>query len=121
MRTIRCVRRLLGLLCSAALWSAPVQAQGVPSPANSTVPSLIALVGHTGGVASAYGAFDVIVRDLANNPVAGASVVVDPGLCPDLHLCADPNDPGTTVDCAGSRAGRITDCGRTSALHVARR
>jgi hypothetical protein len=111
MTPMRTARRIGMLLCTVLLCSVPAfaSAQGVPSPANSTTPALISLMGHTGGVASTYGAFDVIVRDLANNPLGGQRVFVDLSLCPDLHLCTDPNDPGTTVDCAGSRASRITD------------
>ena len=109
MRLIGGVRPWLGLLCAVPLWVAPVQALGVPSPANSTAPSLITLMGRSAGVVSPLGAFDVVVRDLANNPVGGARVIVDLGLCADLHLCADPQEPGTTVDCVNRRASRLTD------------
>lgn len=104
------VHRLRFLLVSAWLAVAtPVHAQGVPSPANSTAPSYIALMGRTGGAVSPLGGFEVVVRDLANNPVAGARIVVDLGLCTDLHLCADPQEAGTTVDCVNRRVSRLTD------------
>jgi len=66
---------------------------------NSTTPLCISLVGSTGGIADAGGAFEVVVRDLANNPVAGASVVIDLSGAPDLAICADQLDPAAIVDC----------------------
>ena len=70
---------LVALLASAWLAGAgPVRAQGVPSPANSTAPQTIALVGATAGVpAQGPGAFEVVIRDLANNPLPGVTVTVD--------------------------------------------
>src|SRR6266545_6253763 len=77
---------------------------------NCEAPSCITLVGSAGGVPAArFGAFDVIIRDLANNPIANASVTIDLSACPDLHLCADQLDPGTVVDCAHETVSRLTD------------
>jgi hypothetical protein len=81
-----------------------------PSPANSTVPSCISLVGTNAAVpATAAGQFLVVVRDLANNPIAGAVVAIDLSGCPDLHLCPDQLDPAVTVDCAHQRVSKVTD------------
>jgi len=65
---------------------------GVPSPVNSTVPACLA--------ACPYGdiSFDVVVRDLANNPLAGSSVVIDFSQCPAAFICTLPGsapDPYT--------------------------
>ena len=70
------------------LASAPVRA-AVPSAANSTVPPCL--------VACPLGdiMFSVLVRDLANNPVASSSVVLDFSSCPDAFICTTP---GLTPD-----------------------
>ena len=96
-------------LCSALVaGSRPASAE--PPPPNSTVPSCISLVGTSGGVpAHGAGAFQVIVRGVANDPIAGAHVVIDLSGCPDLHLCADQLDPAMDVDCASKRVGKYTD------------
>ena len=58
-----------------------------PEPANSTIPSLIVLVGHDGsGTPDPGGQFTVVMRDLANNPVPNATIRVqlvatDVGFC----------------------------------------
>jgi hypothetical protein len=110
-RPVGSFRLPLALCASLVLgWGSPARAQGVPSPANSTVPAMIALVGATNGVpADAKGAFEVTIRDLANNPVAGAPVIVDLSNLPELHLCADPLDPDAIVDCAMKRVTKHTD------------
>jgi hypothetical protein len=82
---------------------------GVPG-ANSTTPPCISLVGTRAGAADqAAGAFQVIVKNLANNPIAGAHVVIDLSGCPDLHLCSDQLDPAMDIDCAAKRVGKFTD------------
>lgn len=63
-------------------------AADVPSPANSTIPGLVRLVGaDASGRPDPGGRFQVVHRDLANNPVVGARVVVDFSACTDLVLC----------------------------------
>lgn len=76
---------------------------------NNTVPGWISLVGSAGGLpAHAFGRFQVVIRDVANNPVAGAVVDVDLSGCPDLHLCADQRDPDASVNCAVMRVRKLT-------------
>jgi hypothetical protein len=62
---------------------------GPPSAANSICPPAVFVTPN------ATCCFDVIVRDAANNPVAGSSVVVDLGACPVTFCPAQP--PGITV------------------------
>ena len=82
---------------------------GVPSAGNSTAPACISLVGSIGGVpASATGGFTVVVRDLANNPWPGASVVIDISTALDLFICADQLDPAATVNCGGKSVRKLT-------------
>lgn len=99
--------RLLLLLLGLATPSLALA--GLPPVSNSTVPSCISLVGSYGGVpATAAGGFVVIVRDLANNPIAGASVVIDLSGCADLSICADQLDPAATVNCAAKTVRKFT-------------
>jgi hypothetical protein len=110
IRSEGAIRWSLALCASLVLGAgSPARALGIPSPANSTAPSTIVLVGSTGGVpADAQGSFEVVIRDLANRPIAGAVVLVDLSNVPELHLCADPLDPAATVDCAGKRVRKST-------------
>ena len=75
------------LLTAAALVVASAAMAGVPSETNSTKPACISLVGSVAGVPDAAGTFTVIVRDLANNPLNGASVVIDLANAGDLAIC----------------------------------
>jgi hypothetical protein len=76
---------------------------------NSNAPPCISLVGSVGGVpAQALGRFQATIRDFANNPVAGAVVVVDLSNCSDLHLCDDQRDPDIIVNCAAKTARKLT-------------
>jgi hypothetical protein len=80
-----------------------------PDPANSTVPPCITLVGTNGAVPASSGAFQVVIRDLANNPVPGATVTVDLSLVTDVRLCSDQLDPSLVLDCANRRVTATTD------------
>jgi len=98
------VTALLSLAATGAL------AGGIPSPANSTVPSHILLVGSTGGVPDAAdGQFTIVVRDLANNPRSGYSVVIDLSACEDLAICSDQMDPNAIVNCAAKSVRKFTN------------
>jgi hypothetical protein len=101
-------RALLALALSVAL---PVSAlASPPTPSNSIAPDQINLVGLTGGVpARNFGQFQVLIRDIANNPVPNAPVTIDLAYCPDLHICADPLDPTAVVDCPAKRVTKVTD------------
>ncbi len=97
------------LLTAAGLFIASVAMAGVPSPGNSTVPAYIKAVGSKTGVADAHGTFSIVVRDVANNPLNAASVVIDLSGTPDLRLCNDQLDAGTTVNCAAKTTRKFTD------------
>ena len=101
--------RLRSLLLLLGLATPSLALAGIPPVNNSIIPACISLVGSTGGVAAAAaGGFVVIVRDLANNPVAGASVVIDLSGCSDLSICADQLDPEVTVNCAAVTVRKFT-------------
>lgn len=105
----------LGLMLAwSALLATDAGATFPPFP-QSTVPPCITLVGSDGATASAMGAFVVVIRDLANNPVPGVRVSVDLSVAADLHFCAGQLDPGLTPDCPTNTVSAFTD-----ALGVAR-
>lgn len=101
--------RNAALLTAAGLLVASAAFAGVPSAANSTVPSCVRLVGNSAGVPDAAGTFSVTVRDLANNPLNGASVVIDVSGCAELAICSDQLDAGATVNCAAKTTRKFTD------------
>ncbi|NBP86433.1 MAG: hypothetical protein EBU54_15105, partial [Mycobacteriaceae bacterium] len=67
------------------------------------------LVGSSLGVVDAAGAISITVRDLANNPLNGASVVIDLSGCTDLAICSDQLDAGALVNCAAKTTRKFTD------------
>src|SRR5580765_3777542 len=97
------------LLTAAGCLIASAAMAGVPSPGNSVTPPCIHLVRSASGVADPNGSFSVTVRDLANNPLNGASVVVDLSGCTDLTLCSDQRDAGATVNCAAKTTRKFTN------------
>jgi hypothetical protein len=79
-----------------ALLSAPSANAAVPDPLRSQVdPCLV--VCPAGDFT-----FHVVVRDVANVPIAGATVVVNLCNCPSVHLCSGPCDVLATSDAAGN-------------------
>jgi hypothetical protein len=96
----------LPILVAASLFAPVVGAE--PPPLNDTSPACISLVGTNGVVPAAAGQFEVICRDLANNPLVGAVVVIDLSTCPDLVLCVNQMDPNATVDCVRKTVTKLT-------------
>ncbi len=67
------------------------QSSGVPSPSNSILDPCMVLCPN-GDIT-----YHVTVKDLANNPVSGSTVVLDFSQCAGWMVCPDPG-PGITVD-----------------------
>jgi len=85
-------------------------ASGIPSQPLCTVPSLIRLVGSSGGVGDeAAGRLTIVVRNLANNPIDHGQISIDFSNCPDVVLCTDQLDPGALVYCPGNTVRKQTD------------
>ncbi len=79
-------------------------------PANSTIPSRILIVGWNGSTPdAAAGQFEVIVRDLANNPVVGSSVLIDFSSAPEVHLASDQLDAAMQTNCTQHFVRKSTD------------
>src|SRR5437016_7499658 len=101
--------RKASLLTAAGLLIASAAMAGVPSPGNSTFPACITLVGNTALVPDPVGQFTVVVRDLGNNPLNNASVVIDLSACHDLLICNDQLDAGATVVCTAKTTRKFTN------------
>jgi hypothetical protein len=76
------VRKAAVLAACGVLFGAAVAFAGVPSLANSDIPTRINLVGSDAGnslpdTIPAFAKVQVTVRDLANAPIANSSVVID--------------------------------------------
>jgi len=90
-------------------WAAPARAD-VPSASNSTTPTFVRLVGSSARAHDApAGSFMVVVRNIANNPKPGATVIVDLSQCPDAVVCADQLDPNAVVNCAAKSVTKFAD------------
>ncbi len=73
---------------------------GVPSPANSTIPKLIWIVGRSSaGLADTAGRFRVVYRDIANNPITNALIRVEFLAAAGVRLCGAQESSVTAMDC----------------------
>ena len=83
---------------------------GDPGPVNGTFPACVRLVGSDGVLAAQQlGAFEVVILDIASNPIPGAALRVDFSAIPELLIAADQLDPEAIVDCAGKSVTKIAD------------
>lgn len=87
-------RACAAALVLATVWVAlsPSRSAAVPSPLNSTLPDCLVLC-PMGDLP-----LTVVVRDIANNPIIGSSVVLDFSNCPSAFLCPGTGEPGLIVD-----------------------
>jgi hypothetical protein len=85
---------------------------GVPSPANSTVPRCLEVCPY-GDIT-----FDIVVRDLASNPVGNSTVEIDLPTCAAFHLCPNQSDPNLTILTAPLRAFKVTSAAGTVSFHL---
>ncbi len=112
MARIRASLAALLLIVAIAANASPAAA-GVPSAANSTTPNCIA--------ACPYGDMSVtiVVRDLANVPISGSTVVIDFANCPGAFLCQFPPPP-YNQNLAARTVSKVTDATGTVTfpLHV---
>jgi hypothetical protein len=92
---------LLLLVPCLALLSAPSANANVPSPPNSQVDPCLVIC------PAGDFTFHVVVRDIANVPIAGATVVINLCNCPSVHLCSGPCDVLVSTDAAGNASFQI--------------
>ena len=109
------VRKAAALAACGVLFGAAVAFAGVPSPGNSTIPARINLVGANAGVADSgplYSLVTVTVRDLAANPIANSSVVLDfSGDVSDTRIGDATSQlyPGVVANCGTHGVSSLTD------------
>ena len=85
-------------------------ATGVTSPANSTIPPLVLMVGSDDGRPdTTTGAFVVVARDLSNNPQRGRTIELRAINCPGARVAADQGQLGVTAKCATHGITAVTD------------
>lgn len=119
------LRKAMLLACSGVL-AAPSAMAAIPSPADSSIPCGINLVGQTGGVVDARGLFTVIIRDLAATPIPGSSVVIDFSNCKvgatrdDIRVCSVQPYAGVTAVCTAPVAEitGVTDGGGSLTMSI---
>src|SRR5688500_12648795 len=76
------------LFCAVGLLASSAAMAGVPSAGTSTLPAGIALVGYTNPAdPTPNGAATFTIRDAANNPVPGSTVIFNFSSCSDIKLC----------------------------------
>ena len=98
------------MILVALLLSSPLAAHAVTSPANSTIPKFVLMVGLREGVPdTTVGAFTIIARDALNVPDAGKLIEFRILLCPAARLAADQLQPGVSARCATHGVTAITD------------
>ena len=108
---------VVAMIVAPALAAPGVQAQ--PSPANSTLPPVIALVGKTGDTPDPAGYFQVVVRDALNAPIAGAKVLIDFGGCAQITIGSQQTYPGVTLEqCSPGTVSALTDGSGTARFVV---
>jgi len=109
------VRKAAILAACGVILGAAVAVAGVPSPSNSTIPARINLVGIDAGssladVAAAGALVTVTVRDLAANPIANSSVVLDfSGVVSDTRIADSQPYAGLTANCGTYGVSALTD------------
>jgi hypothetical protein len=115
------VRKATLLVLCGVLFAVAANA-GVPSASNSTKPACIALIGTKSGVADPVGAFTVTVRDLANNPIANSTVVVDfsseYSAPADCRIGNAQPAAGLTVDCTAKTVRATTNGAGVASFNI---
>ena len=109
------------LLTACGLLAAVSAFAAVPSPASSTVPCAIVLVGHNAGATTAdpYGQFVVVVKDATNSPLNSATVTVDfSGCCPGIKLSNTQLGAGVSHVANSAVATGLTDVTGTATFRI---
>jgi len=116
--------RKAAVLAACGILGATVAFAGVPSPANSTIPLRINLGGVNSGsglpdVLSPFTVATVIVRDLANAPIANSSVVFDfTGNVSDTRINDTQVYGAAVANCGTHGVSVLTDVTGTATLAV---
>ena len=105
------------ILVAFGLLAAGTAMAGIPSPAHCTTPNWLDVVGTNGSVADPLGAFQVVVHDVSDLPIAGSTVTVDFAAATDIRLCTDIKPVGQTNTC--NQASAITNISGVATFTIA--
>ena len=111
------MRRALALIAitlavlSPVVWPVDAQVSGVPSAANSSVDPCLVFCPVSDIP------FGVVVRDLANNPVAGSHVTLDFSRCPSFAHCLGVPSSITVSD-ANRTLSMVADASGTAVFYM---
>lgn len=98
------LRALIALGAGTLVLLAQAARAGLPPPPMSTIPTHVVLVGHgPAGPDSATGQVEVVVRDLAGNPVPGSVITFDLSAATDMRPAEDQRDPRLFTNCGALR------------------
>ena len=116
------LRKAMLFTCCGVLAASCAMA-AIPSPADSDIPCGINLVTTVSGAADPhpFGTVTIVVRDVAQNPIPGSSVVIDFNSCtPDIRVCSVQPAGGVTADCSGTvgEINAVTDGAGTVVLRI---
>jgi hypothetical protein len=93
----------LAVACSPGIASALV-----PDPLHCVVPAYLDLVGSNLGIPDPQGQIVITVRDFVNNPIFGATVILDFTNCSDSKLSVS-QQTGIGLDCANKTLATTTN------------
>ncbi len=113
--------RTVMVLASLAIFAPTHAGATTPSSNASEIPCGINLVGTAAGSADPRGAFRIVVRGLSQDPIEGASVVIDFGACtPDIRICANQPQAGLFAECSafGTLVHTTTDAMGTATMRI---
>src|SRR5438552_7619129 len=89
------------ILCVGGMLAAGAAMAGIPSAANSTIPTCILLADAQSNANCNF----MVIRDANNNPVAGSSITLDFSACAagDVKICDTQNNQASTVGGASTQ------------------
>ena len=103
------------LALALSLTTVAVCSAAVPSPANSSTPACMVFC-PMGDVFPESQPFTVVVRDFANVPIAGSSVVIDLSGCPGAFICNPTLGDPYTTNLVARTLTRATDASGTASF-----
>lgn len=111
--------RRASLFCAVGLTAASAAMAGVPSATTSTQVGAVRLVGQSGGVADVTAAITYVIRDAANNPVPGSTVILNFSGCTDSRLSNTVFGAGIVTNCAAKTVTGVTNAAGQVVITVA--
>jgi hypothetical protein len=97
-------------IAAPGLLAASLATAKIPDPPRCTIPKWVEISGLTStGAPDPAGRYCVVLRDFANNPLAGRTVVLDFSDCCDVSICQDPIPGQTLTSCTPPKVSAMTN------------